>query len=237
MTDKIEEQPALGFGWKELLLSLLVFVVGSAVVIVLANIAALVLNLQPGEGLLTPLAYVTAIGFYIALFLGIYLFGVRRAGWAALGVRGTHWSYMAIVPFLFIIGITAIGMINLLLMQVVGEFENPQVASISGGEQMSLAELIAGLLLIAGLVPVVEELFFRGMLYPLVRRHLPVLLAIVINAAIFAGVHLILFLIPSLFVVGLILAFLRAQSGSIWPGVFYHMLQNTLGMVLIYMRI
>jgi hypothetical protein len=72
------------------------------------------------------------------------------------------------------------------------------------------------------------------MLYPLLRRRMPAALAIMANAAIFSLVHVIPVLIPSLFVVGLCLAYLRERSGSIWPGVLYHAMQNSLAMVAIY---
>jgi uncharacterized protein len=227
-----EEGP--GFGWRDLGLALLVFVAGSAAIIILGRFAAAALGLKPGGGLLSPGAYVVGVGLYLALLLGMYLFGARRAGWAALGLRGTSWVYFALVPLLFMIGMSALISINLLIMRTVGSFENPQVDAISGGRAMSPGEFVAGLLLIAVLVPFVEELFFRGMLYPLLRRRAPAALAIVANAAIFALAHAIPILIPGLFVVGLFLAFLRERSGSVWPGVLYHVMQNGVAMLAIY---
>jgi len=40
-------------------------------------------------------------------------------------------------------------------------------------------------------------------------------------------------LMPGLFVVGLLLAYLRERSGSIWPGVALHALQNGTALLLI----
>ncbi|EFO81782.1 Abortive infection protein [Oscillochloris trichoides DG-6] len=225
-----------GFGWRELGLTLLVFFGGSAAMIIMMRFIVVLLNLPTEGGLLSPPAYITGIGFYLMLLLGMYLFGARRAGWAALGVRTTAWYYYAMVPLLFVIGVSAVAALNMLIMQIIGAFENPQVEAISGGAAMSLGEFGAGLLLIAVLVPLVEELFFRGMLYPLLRQHLPMLVAVILNAAIFSAIHLIPVLLPSLFVVGLILAFLRERSGSIWPGVLYHMFQNGMAMLLIYVN-
>ncbi|NNJ10737.1 CPBP family intramembrane metalloprotease [Chloroflexales bacterium ZM16-3] len=223
-----------GFGWRDLGLALLVFVGGSAAVIILARFMASALGLQPGGGMLSPVAYVAGVGLYLALLLGMYLFGARRAGWAALGLRGTSWINFALVPLLFVVGLSALLSVNLLIMRVAGSFENPQVEAISGGRAMSPGELVAGLLLIAVLVPFVEELFFRGMLYPLLRRRLAAPLAVVLNAAIFSAVHAIPVLMPGLFIVGLILAFLRERSGSVWPGMLYHAMQNSLAMLAIY---
>ncbi|MEI7772525.1 MAG: type II CAAX endopeptidase family protein [Chloroflexales bacterium] len=226
-----------GFGWRDLGLALLVFAAGGAAVVLLVRLATSLLGLQPGGGLLSPTAYLAGVGLYLALLLGIYLFGARRAGWAALGMRGTSWVNFALVPLIFIVGLSGVAAVNTLVTKVAGSFENPQVDAISGGKSMSLGGLAAGLLLIAVLVPFVEELLFRGMLYPLLRRRAPAAVAIVANAAIFAAIHLIPVLIPGLFVVGLCLAFLRERSGSVWPGVLYHMMQNGLAMLAIYVAL
>ncbi|MEI7644019.1 MAG: type II CAAX endopeptidase family protein [Chloroflexales bacterium] len=226
-----------GFGWRDLGSALLVFLLGGVAVMISARLATRALGQMSGVGLLSPVAYVAGVGLYLALLLGIYLFGVRRAGWAALGMRGTSWVNFALVPLIFIVGVSAVASVNMLVMKAVGSFENPQVDAISGGKPMSLGGLGAGLLLIAVLVPFVEELFFRGMLYPLLRRRAPAAVAVVANAAIFAMVHMIPVLIPGLFVVGLCLAFLRERSGSIWPGVIYHAMQNGLAMLAIYVAL
>ena len=231
----VPEEP--GFGWRDLGLALLVFVVGGTAVVFSGRSVAALLNLPPSSGLLSPVAYVSGVGIYLALLLGIYLFGARRAGWAALGLRGTSWVNFALVPLLFVVGLSLLLAVTKLMTMLVGNFDNPQVNAISGGKAMSLGELGAGLLLIAVLVPFVEELFFRGMLYPLLRQRAPATLAVVANAAIFAAVHMIPVLIPSLFVVGLCLAFLRERSGSIWPGVCYHAMQNGMAMLAIYVTL
>jgi membrane protease YdiL (CAAX protease family) len=235
LTPPAPERP--GFGWRDLILALLVFMLGGAAVVILVRFLASLLGQTPKSGLLSPVAYVAGVGLYLALLLGIYLFGARRAGWAALGVRGTSWINFALVPLIFAVGLSAVVSVNLLVMKAAGSFENPQVDAISGGKPLSLGELGAGLLLIAVLVPFVEELFFRGMLYPLLRRRAPAAVAIVANAAIFSVIHLIPVLMPGLFVIGLCLAFLRERSGSIWPGVLYHAMQNSLAMMAIYVAL
>jgi membrane protease YdiL (CAAX protease family) len=75
---------------------------------------------------------------------------------------------------------------------------------------------------------VAEELFFRGMIYPVMRRRWSAGWAIVLNAGVFALVHFIPLLMPSLFYVGLLLAWVRERSNSVIPGILMHMLQNTI---------
>ncbi|NTW00057.1 MAG: CPBP family intramembrane metalloprotease, partial [Oscillochloris sp.] len=139
----------LGWGWRDLGLTLLVFIGGGAVLMLLVRFVASLLGIQPGDGMLSPVTYVAGIGLYLALLLGIYLFAARRVGWAALGLRSTGWINFALVPLLFIVGMCGLISVNLLVMQLAGNFENPQVQAISGGKAMSLVDLGAGLLLIA----------------------------------------------------------------------------------------
>jgi membrane protease YdiL (CAAX protease family) len=113
-------------------------------------------------------------------------------------------------------------------------FVNPQVHDFSQGQQLTPLHLIVLLLGTAIVAPIVEELFFRGMLYPLMRRHLPAWFAIVLNAAIFAGLHFIPILLPMLFVMGLLLTFVRARTDSIVPGILIHALNNTIFVLGVY---
>ena len=90
------------------------------------------------------------------------------------------------------------------------------------------------MLVIAILAPIAEELFFRGMLYPLLRRNLSVWPAIFLNAALFSLIHFIPVLLPALFIVGLMLAWVREKSGSVIPCMILHCMQNALAVFSIY---
>jgi membrane protease YdiL (CAAX protease family) len=95
-------------------------------------------------------------------------------------------------------------------------------------------DLIFLLLLIAVIAPIAEELFFRGMLYPVLRQRWSAPWAIGINALLFALVHFIPLLLPALFFIGLILAWVRERTQSIVPGILLHAMQNGLVVVAVY---
>jgi membrane protease YdiL (CAAX protease family) len=75
--------------------------------------------------------------------------------------------------------------------------------------------------------PLIEELFFRGFLYPVLRRHFGVLTGILVTALGFGLVHaaqygyswLSIFLI---FVVGVVLAVVREAKNSVAAGFLVH---------------
>jgi membrane protease YdiL (CAAX protease family) len=89
------------------------------------------------------------------------------------------------------------------------------------------------------LAPMVEELFFRGFLYPVLARRTGVVVAIVLTAAGFAFIHesqLAQAWAPllMLFVVGLVLTITRAVTGSVAAGVLLHMAYNATLFSLVY---
>lgn len=85
-------------------------------------------------------------------------------------------------------------------------------------------------------VPIVEEAIFRGVLLSGLMRRMHVLLAVLLSALIFGAVHLPDFKfawypIPTLVLLGLLLAWLRVHSRSIWPSITAHATNNLVAAV------
>jgi membrane protease YdiL (CAAX protease family) len=73
----------------------------------------------------------------------------------------------------------------------------------------------------AVLTPVVEEIFFRGLLYRSLCSRFSVLWASLANGVMFALVHgeYALTVLPELAVAGVLLCLLYEYTGSLWPGI------------------
>lgn len=84
------------------------------------------------------------------------------------------------------------------------------------------------------LAPACEELLFRGALFGWLRLRLPVPVAAVVSAAIFAGAHLLLPLFPELFVFGLAAALIYQLTGSTFNSFVMHATQNTTAVLITY---
>jgi membrane protease YdiL (CAAX protease family) len=77
------------------------------------------------------------------------------------------------------------------------------------------------------IAPVLEELFFRGMLFPTLRREFGTLAAVLLTAAAFASIHgaqlgYAWAPILSIFVVGLVLTIVRERTDSVAASVLTH---------------
>lgn len=78
---------------------------------------------------------------------------------------------------------------------------------------------------------VFEEIAFRGVIQGTLQSIIGPWQAVLASAAMFAILHLSVVSIPHLLFMGLVLAWLRLGSGSIYPGMIVHFLHNLLCLV------
>ena len=88
--------------------------------------------------------------------------------------------------------------------------------------------LALALFLGAVVAPIAEETFFRGFLFAALRKDYPSWAAAGCTALIFAAGHMVPGAIFPLYVLGFLLAWLRERTGSLWPSIAMHMLNNGL---------
>lgn len=104
------------------------------------------------------------------------------------------------------------------------------------GANTPLAWRIVLVLVVVSVGPLVEELLFRGVLLSALWQRWQAGWAVVLSSLMFALVHLPglqwqWFALPDLLLLALALAWLRLLSGSIWPGVLAHAVNNLLAVV------
>ncbi|HXR61192.1 MAG TPA: CPBP family intramembrane glutamic endopeptidase, partial [Solirubrobacterales bacterium] len=87
--------------------------------------------------------------------------------------------------------------------------------------------------LIVFMAPVSEEICFRGMLYGGLRERLPRVGAALLAGVIFGGLHALtgVTAVPPLIAFGFVLCLLYEKTGSIVPGIFLHMLNNSVALL------
>jgi len=80
--------------------------------------------------------------------------------------------------------------------------------------------------------PVAEEIFFRGFMYPAIRKKLGVFLGILITAAVFSLLHAHIVGFLPILALGALLAYLYEKTGSLVAPITVHIIHN-LGMVML----
>jgi len=170
--------------------------------------------------------------FYLGFLLAIWLVVRRflRAGWDLVGWRPAPWTaFAAVIPvYVLTLLVSAATLSVEARLFFHGRLDNPQQAIFSGVTRNSAAQFLLYWLVIAVLTPVVEETLFRGFLFQLLRRSLPLWAAVGGSALVFALAHGLPTLAPSLFIFGVALALVFHYTRSLYCSIFLHMLINSL---------
>ena len=160
-----------------------------------------------------------------------------KLGLQALGFR--KFNALQALGLLFVL-IIAILAIDNLYQYVISLFHwnlqtNDQVL-LQEGQKMPYTTY-ATLLVAVFVAPFCEEIFFRGFIFMGLRRAMPVGIAIVASSFLFAIAHADLGSFAVLFIIGIVLAFIRWRTRSLWPGIFLHMLNNGIGALVVVLAI
>jgi membrane protease YdiL (CAAX protease family) len=202
----------------------------SQLVVVVALRAVRIGHGHPGtiSLLLEAAAYAADLGL-VWLFVGVR----RQARLPDLGLRLPHWPWLLTALPALLVAWTVEGVLGELGSAFLPTSPNNQCHAIQSEYGSALA---LGLLGVALMAPVVEEILFRGVLFGWLRGRVPVPAAIVISAAIFSLAHFgwkeWSLLLP-IFGIGCVLAILYHYSRSLWPGILVHASINTVATLVV----
>lgn len=111
---------------------------------------------------------------------------------------------------------------------------HPQSLIVAASANRSVPGLVIDLVFGAGLVAVVEELFFRVVLFSLFRQRMRFVYAAAISSALFALAHEIAAWLP-VFALGMALAYLYEKRHSLWTNAIAHGTLNAISFVLLFL--
>jgi membrane protease YdiL (CAAX protease family) len=132
-----------------------------------------------------------------------------------------------------------LGVIVLVLLPItwIFQIEDPpqqDVADIAAGAT-SLGNRLAILVVLVVLAPLTEELIYRGVLLARLRRSYSAHRSVFVSALVFAGIHLIdpdsAFVVPGLFVIGLVLGYQALHTNRIGLSIMTHAGVNLLAAI------
>lgn len=170
----------------------------------------------------------TFILFYGVGVLGsvVYLIRAGRITWAKVGVvparlRGLWFGLVAGLA-----AYTVVGLVDGLVAQILGRdlVDNSRVFA----DGLEPTWYTAALSVVSStlIFPLLEELYFRGVLQTWLRGHIPGFAAIAVSALAFAAYHENWDYLPSLAVLGAIAGWVYVKTKSIWPAVIAHGVYN-----------
>jgi CAAX protease family protein len=139
-------------------------------------------------------------------------FGFRRFGASALG-----WTALALVAYYS----------AALVYEVLANPPSDELPQEFGAERSTVLAVFTGIFVI-GVAPVIEEFFFRGFLYQAFRSRFGVIGGAVLSGLIFGAIHFKPEYLVPLAVLGVVLALLFQKTGSLWPCILAHAMNNAI---------
>lgn len=232
-----QASPAGHWSWKDILIT-----GAGALVIFIAGFLAFGFLAEPEE-LLAEQSIALSIGLAfleaVALVGSVYWLGLRRKGksWRDLGFTSINTSWMVYAVLIGVAVIPLAGLIALLVRLALGlPAESPQLEFLAPGD-VNLPAAV-GMVLMGGiLAPFAEEIFFRGLLYQWLRSRWGVGIGIAVSGLIFGIVHVEPSVAVAAAILGMILAWTVVKSGSIWPAVVIHAINNSVQIALLYLAL
>jgi uncharacterized protein len=157
----------------------------------------------------------------LSLPIALRELGLRRFAGSALGLAAA--AYVAYIIFAAIYA-------------AIVSPEQEDFTRDLGFEDGGVSAVAAGTLIVVA-APFSEEIFFRGFMYGGLRRRLPVWAAALIAGAIFGLLHYTgpdsIGVVPQLAALGVILAWLYEQTGSLWPSIILHVVNNSIALTYV----
>jgi uncharacterized protein len=172
---------------------------------------------------------------YGGLVVGIYLRIMRRydLSFRDLGFAGVPFGTLALMVPVYIAMAIFIGLVMTAIAPLLGDppTSREQLALPDGGLSVAVSIVVA--IDAAVIAPFVEELLFRGLLYGWLRSRWGVVPAVIVSSALFAVAHPYPPLMPALFAMGAVLAYVYERYKSLYPAVLLHGIQNGLAVLVI----
>jgi membrane protease YdiL (CAAX protease family) len=131
----------------------------------------------------------------------------------------------------------SVGLVAMMIQLVLGlPLGNPQLEFLLTDE-ISISGVLIMLVFGGVIVPIAEEIFFRGLLYSWLRQTLKIWPAILISSALFGVLHGEISIAGATFVMGIILAWIYEKSTSLWPAISIHIINNSIKLLVLYLMI
>jgi membrane protease YdiL (CAAX protease family) len=211
--------------------AVLAFFVGLLATVLAVGIVAAATGTASGEQ--TPAFTIFATLLQSAIFVGTAVafasltrrprawhFGLRRTrlwpavGWAALGI----FSYYVFAAA---------------YATAVDPDAEQGITESLGADEGTLGMIAAGFMVVV-VAPAAEEFFFRGFFYRALRTRFPVLVAAVVDGALFGAIHYdfsggeAVLLVPPLAMLGVVFCLVYERTGSLYPVIALHAVNNAI---------
>jgi uncharacterized protein len=154
------------------------------------------------------------------------ILGWRRVNWKSLGFKRFDPNALGIGCGLLILAYTVILIHNLVLYALGIRTQGDMITELMQSLGSPIWLILAGVIL----APLVEEMFFRGFLFPGFRQRFGWVKALFLSSGLFGLAHVDPVSLFPTFLLGCVLTYAYQRSNSLWPGIILHFLVNAFGL-------
>jgi membrane protease YdiL (CAAX protease family) len=154
------------------------------------------------------------------------ILGWRRVHWKFLGFNRFDAATLGIGCGLMVIVYTVILIHNLILYALGIRTQGDMLSELMQNLGSPFWLIFTG----AIVAPLVEEMYFRGFLFPGLRQKYGWVKALFLSSGLFALAHVDPASLLPTFLLGCVLAYVYQRSNSLWPGIILHFLINSFGL-------
>jgi len=175
----------------------------------------------------------TIINALIALGLEAWYLKRYHLTWKAVGWRRFNlWEAALYLLGIFVTFAVAVNALLWILPFLIPGF-NSQQPQVNEFTSSTISNPTLALIALVVIPPIIEETVFRGFIFPAFAKKWGTVWGAIISSLLFGFAHLQLNISVYTFVLGLLLCFLYVRLKSIFPGMFFHMLNNYLAFLAI----
>lgn len=148
------------------------------------------------------------------------------------------WKDILITPAGFIVYLFISAILLYILSRLSPGFNVDQKQDVGFSDVILQYQYILAFVSLVIVVPIAEEVLFRGYLFGKLKKSVPVWLAILVTSLVFGVFHLVNSgafawnLAIDTFTLSVILCLLRVVTGNIWSSILLHMLKNGIAFYL-----
>lgn len=230
-------------GWDLLVALVVVFALAGAAIIGVVVVTMVFFDgtplPKPGGKPTQGLIYFGLLLEAAALVGGVQALRLRRRDftWHRFGLRPTTRRWIWIGVGLGVLFVPLSILVSTGTQKLLGlPSESPQMPLLAP-EGFSWTAYVVILVLGGILVPLAEEIFFRGLVYGWLRRVWSVPAGVTVSALIFGLIHGFVIVVVAAAMIGIALALLYEKSRSLWPPAVLHMVFNSISLSFMFAEI
>ncbi|MGH4137604.1 CPBP family intramembrane glutamic endopeptidase [Clostridium sp.] len=170
--------------------------------------------------LLTAAAEIIGFGIYVLMFRKKEINLFQRCSFKKISLKNSSLIVLCSLGLAIFSG----NLVNLLISKF------PSYMKTSAAIELNATSFL-GIVCLVLIIPIFEEILFRGLIYNELKTHLNIILAIILQSIIFAVAHGNMLQGIYTFIMGVVLAIIYNKTRSIIAPMLFHIMYNLLGSI------